>query len=680
MKKIYRIFQYPAKAILLLYLYFISFAAYTQKKAIDSTLNILNQHMTEDSVRVNALIHLSYLYQTSNLKNSEYYAKEALQVSNKINNDLLICAALSQLGSVYTWERKPEALTTYFHQEEIAQKINSGYWLQDAYLGIGYVYELENEWGKALSYSLRALHIAEQSSEPSGLASVYNHLGSEYIGLNNDKLAENFLRKAALLFKQVNNLDQLGDCEISLANVFAVRGNYDSAVYHFNYALSLFTNLDEPYQIADVYQQMGDMYLKRKMYKQAKEYFVKTIINYKKNDVSEADYALAVLGLGIVAWGEKNYATASKIFHEEFVKIKKAGIAEPQLKYLIYMAKTDSAMGNYKEAFEHMQNYTLLYDSLYGEEKTRATQRMLVEFDVQQKEKENEQLKQQNNLQQQHMAIFAVTGVALLIAGIFLALLYKQKTAALISVKELQYATEVKKNELTVINTVKDKLISMIAHDVRAPLTSLQNTLCLTREKILNAEEFDRLSATLEHNIRHLVTMLDNTLLWAKEQIQTLKVNKVSFDLYLVVEDVKVLYNHSIEDKNLKVQNLIQPSTEVFSDKEIVHTVLRNLLSNAIKFTKSGAQIEIKAEQKNGEMLVTVKDEGTGIPTDVLDKIRKKEFISTRGTRNEKGTGLGLMFSFDLLSKMGERLYIQSEQGKGTTIEFSIQAQEQLQS
>jgi len=680
MKKKYTVFKHCFK-LLIFFNLLLHFVAYTQKRAIDSTLNILSQHMREDSVRINALIHLSYLYQTSNLKNSEYYAKEALQMSKKINSDLLICAALSRLGSVYTWERKTtEALATCFEQEELAHKINSGYWLQNAYLGIGYIYEMENEWGKALSYTLQALRYAEKSLDPSDKASVYNHLGTEYLGLNNDKLAEYFLRKAADLFKQVNNLDQLGDCEMSLANVFATRGDYDSAEHHFNAALSLFTDLDEPYQIADVCQQIGDMYVKRGMYKRAKEYFEKTIFYYDKNDISEADYALAVLGLGTVAWGEKNYAAASEIFHEEFVKIKKAGITEPQLNYLIYMSKTDSALGNYKEAYEHMQSYTVLYDSFYNQEKTRATQRMLVEFDVQQKEKENERLKLQNNLQQQHIVVFAVAGIALLIAGVFLALLYKQKNAALISLKEMQKATEEKKNELAIINNVKDKLISMIAHDVRSPLTSLQNTLYLTRQKILETEEFDRLSTMLDHDIRHLVTMLDNTLLWAKEQIQALKVNKVPFDLYSVAEDVKALYNHSIQDKNLDVQNLIQPSTEVVSDKEIIHTVLRNLLSNAIKFTESGAQIEIKTEQKNGEMLVTVKDNGTGIPKDVLDKIHKKEFISTRGTNNEKGTGLGLMFSFDLLSKMGEKLYIKSEQGEGTSATFSIRKQEQLQS
>jgi len=327
------------------------------------------------------------------------------------------------------------------------------------------------------------------------------------------------------------------------------------------------------------------MYTKREMYEQAENYYKKTILIYKKTTVSEGDYALAVIGLGTVALSEKRYDTASLIFHQEFVKVRQANIIEPQLQCLLYMSKTDSALGNYKEALEHMQTYSILYDSFYSEKKTHATQRMLIDFDVQRKEKENEQLKVENSLQQQHMAIFAVAGIALLIAGAFLALLYKQKT-------------EAQKNELSVINAVKDKLISMIAHDVRSPLTSLQNTLHLTREKILNEEEFDKLSLILDNDIRHLVSMLDNTLLWAREQIHALKINKVPFDLYSVAEDVIELYHQPIQDKNLSVQNNIPPSTEVVSDKEIVHTALRNFLSNAIKFTPAGTCIELNTEQK----------------------------------------------------------------------------------
>jgi signal transduction histidine kinase len=323
-----------------------------------------------------------------------------------------------------------------------------------------------------------------------------------------------------------------------------------------------------------------------------------------------------------------------------------------------------------------MQNYAVLYDGFYSQEKTRSTQRLLIELDVQQKEKENEQLKMENSLQQQHMAIFAVAGIALLIAGAFLALLYKQKTEALNSVKQMQQKTEAQKNELAIINTVKDKLISMIAHDVRSPLTSLQNTLHLTRQKILNEEEFDKLSLILDNDIRHLVSMLDNTLLWAREQIHVLKVNKIPFDLHSLAEDVLELYHQPIQDKYLSVKNNIPPSTEVISDKEIIHTALRNFISNAIKFTPLGTSIEINAEQKNGAMYITVKDEGVGISKEILNKINRKEFVSTRGTNNEKGTGLGLMFTEDLISKLGEELYIETQAGKGTAITFTIHKQD----
>ena len=651
----------------------ISCTCYAQQKPLDSLLNVLHDHMKEDSVRVSALSALSTLYQASNLKRSEYYALQALTIANKINDGRSKCMALSRVSSVYAWQRKTtEALDASFKQLEIAENINSSFWLQDAYLGLAYVYELENDWNKALEYSMKALPYAEKTGDDFVIGFLYDYIGSEHLGIGNIKSAEEYLRKACSILKKIDKPDELGDSETNLAKVLAAKGELDSSVAHFNYAISIFTMRGEPYQIADVYQQMGDMYEQRGMYEKAKTCYQKTILNYNKNDIADADYALAVLGLGAVAWSEKQYDTASKIFHEEFGKIKNAGIMEQQLKYLKYMAKADSAQGDYKEALQHMTDYAVLYDSFNNQEKARATQRMLIEFDVQRKEKENDKLKLQNSLQKEQTAIFAVTGVVLLIAGVFLALLYRQKNAALISVNHLRLVTESKHNELEIINSVKDKLISMIAHDVRSPLTSLQNTLYLTREKIINEHEFDKLSLMLDNDIRHLITMLDNTLLWAREQIHALKIIKVPFDLHTMMEDVIALYHQTIQDKKLVIENRIPPLSQIVTDKEIIHTVLRNLVSNAIKFTPPGKCIILQTEQSSGEILVSVKDEGSGIADDILDKISKKEFISTRGTNNEKGTGLGLMFSLDLLSKLGEKISIKTALGQGTSVTFSV--------
>ena len=521
---------------------------------------------------------------------------------------------------------------------------------------------------------MKALPYSEKTGDPFDKAFAYNHIGSQYLGLGNKQRAEEYISKAISVFQSNGYMDQLGDAHINLARVFAAKKEFDLAAENFNKAISIFSSLSEPYQIADTYQQMGDMYAARGMYKEAGKAYKNTILHLDKEDVAEADYALAVLGLGAVAWAEKRYAEASKIFHEEFIKIKQANLIEPQLRYLKYMAMVDSASGNYKEALEHMQSYAVLYDAFYNEGKIKATQRLLIEFDLQRKEKENEQLKAQNKLQKQNMTIFALIGAALLAAGVFLSILYKQKAFALNSVKEMQHATEEKNNQLAVINAVKDKLISMIAHDVRSPLTSLQNILYVTREKIISEQEFSKLSKLLDHEIYHLIGMLDNTLLWAREQIHALHVQKVNFNLYHIAEDVTSLYNQTIKNKNLVIDNQISPECEVYSDKEIVHTVLRNMVSNAIKFTPHGKRIVLGAERQNGHLLVSVKDEGRGIPPSILEKIRKKEFISTRGTNKEKGTGLGLIFSQDLIDKLNEKLIINTSPEKGTIVTFTINA------
>ena len=101
----------------------------------------------------------------------------------------------------------------------------------------------------------------------------------------------------------------------------------------------------------------------------------------------------------------------------------------------------------------------------------------------------------------------------------------------------------------------------------------------------------------------------------------------------------------------------------VITDRNIIHTVLRNILSNAIKFTPPGKHISFETEKKDDYLFISIKDEGVGISAEILDKINKKEFISTRGTNNEKGTGLGLMFSFELLAKLDEKIFIQTTNG-----------------
>ena len=296
----------------------------------------------------------------------------------------------------------------------------------------------------------------------------------------------------------------------------------------------------------------------------------------------------------------------------------------------------------------------------------------MTEYDLEQKEKENVLLKSQNELQKEKLALLIVSGIIIFIIGVLLYVLYQQKKSALAQVQKLQKFTQEKNSELGRLVAVKDKLISMIAHDIRAPLASLQNTISLTHDNILNKEEFDHLTHILLGETNHLRGMLDNMLLWARQQIVDIQVNKTNFNLDELLTNIFELYQSNILQKNLIIHNNIAAGTIIFSDQDIIHTVLRNIISNAVKFTPSGKNIFINYNQENKKTLLSVTDEGNGISKDVLAKIELNEFVSTRGTANEKGTGLGLLFSKDLLGKLGENFSIKTNTEKGTTVTISI--------
>ncbi|MEP6467200.1 MAG: HAMP domain-containing sensor histidine kinase [Parafilimonas sp.] len=231
---------------------------------------------------------------------------------------------------------------------------------------------------------------------------------------------------------------------------------------------------------------------------------------------------------------------------------------------------------------------------------------------------------------------------------------------------------QLKYNNLQKTSAIKDKLIPMIAHDIRSPLASLQSTLSLTREHILNPEEFQKISFALEADVFNLRGMLDNMLLWAREQMFEIKVNKIKFDISEISRDVILMYRNNLVGKNITLHNYLPQHLEVSTDKEIISAVFRNLFSNAVKFTETGKNIYISQIFFNGKAYISVKDEGKGMQQETIHKLNNKEYISTRGTANEKGTGLGLMFSRDMLNKLEEVFDITSYPNQGTSVTFSV--------
>jgi signal transduction histidine kinase len=663
------------RAVLLFIIFLCTLFCHAQTKSVDSILVFIEGHKQDDTLKVKAFLQLSDLLQTINLPKALNYAIQANNIADKIGNDYYVGLSKSRLASVQTWLGKTnEALALYLDEVAIAKRTASNRLLQNAYDGIAYVYETENEWDLSLQYGLKSLSIAEKSPSPYDMAYSYHQLGSVYLGMGGYLKAELYLKKAKVIFINNANVERTAICNVDLAKVYMNLHYYNLAKTYLDSAVQLFSSIQQPIQVAEAYQQLGKLALKQEIFSDAEGYYNHALDIYKNSSSADLDYAHAMLGLGEVALGRKDYPTALQILKADLERLKAAHDDEKGLECLLYIASADSAAGNFKEANDYLQQYRVVYNTFYDEKKNKAAQRMLIEFDVERQNSENKILKTKYAEEENRLVIILSAAGLILLGTLFLIVLYRQKNAAFKAIEKLQEETAEKNKEMLLANNVKDKLISMIAHDVRSPLASVQNTLTLTREEVISLEDFARLSQMLEMDIQHLTGMLDNTLMWAREQMIDISIKKVNFNIYTIIDDVIAMYQQTITSKGIMVYNHIKPNTEVFSDKDIIATVLRNIVSNAIKFTPQGKSIYIEQTNIKSKVLISVKDEGVGISDEVLKKINDKQFISTRGTDNEKGTGLGLLFSRDLLLKLGEDFQISSVRGKGTAVTISVNA------
>lgn len=222
----------------------------------------------------------------------------------------------------------------------------------------------------------------------------------------------------------------------------------------------------------------------------------------------------------------------------------------------------------------------------------------------------------------------------------------------------------------------RDKLYSVIAHDLRSPLASIKmvlNMMVLGLSEDVIGKEMYQMLQMVNHSTEDVFSLLDNLLKWTKSQIGKLNVVYQDFRIDEVVEGVLDIFSLVSKSKNIQLVNDSIDTVTVHADVDMVKTILRNLLSNALKFSYEGSQIIIGSQVETDKVIVSVKDSGKGMSAEDKEKLLKTEtHFSRYGTNNEEGSGLGLLLCQDFAIKNGGDLWFESEEGKGSTFFFSI--------
>jgi PAS domain S-box-containing protein len=241
--------------------------------------------------------------------------------------------------------------------------------------------------------------------------------------------------------------------------------------------------------------------------------------------------------------------------------------------------------------------------------------------------------------------------------------------------KKTEQALIESESRLRELNATKDKLFSIIAHDLRSPFNNILGFSELLTETIKNTEvaKSEKYLSLMNSSAKNTLVLLDNLLNWAKSQTGQIKIKSEKINLHSIIRDILEQSNSIAKTKNISLNQTESGEIEVYSDENILKTVLRNLISNAIKFTNQGGKIDVFVISKQNQVEITISDNGVGINNETCKKLFNiSTNISTSGTANEKGSSLGLVLCKEFVEKLGGNIWVESEEGKGSDFKFTL--------
>ena len=240
-----------------------------------------------------------------------------------------------------------------------------------------------------------------------------------------------------------------------------------------------------------------------------------------------------------------------------------------------------------------------------------------------------------------------------------------------IEIKNNQLLAE--RNELEKQNFTKDKIFSIISHDLRSPVASLHSLLGLLSDKHVTEQEFKKATLGLESQVEQLRFSLDELLMWSKSQLKGINPQPQILKLKSVIKDIIAANIPIARRKKLIMTSNIPDDLVAYCDSNMLISVISNLVTNAMKFTKEGGAISVTGKMDHVHAFIYVEDTGVGISSENLEKIlTPNNPFTTRGTNNEKGTGLGLLMCNEFIFKNNGKLIIKSEEGKGSLITIQL--------
>jgi signal transduction histidine kinase len=578
-----------------------------------------------DSLKSYALFYIGKYNETKgHFDLAKGYYDQAIVLCRKVRYDRLLAMILPSRGKNYLSEGKLNlALQCYMEAFGLSEHLNDQLLYAETASHLGGLYLQMEQYDKALAYDRKALAYRSSMDNPDGIAKSYNNIG-----------------KAFLELKQP-----------------------DSAFYYFNQSLSFCERIGYQKGTVKALTNIGKIYSDAHQREKAMGLLTKAfyISNEAGYDIGIAESSLAMAGM---CKEEGQTGKAIDYYQLSLSKVSETGYDEILEGIYSGLYACYSLVGDYKSALQYHVSLLDVEKKLLNVENKRQLALLNLSFDVERRDKDNQMLRTDNELKELQIkrknALMWLIVVALSCMIVLCVTIYIKngKLAAL-------------NQELEKVNREKDKLFTIISHELRNPLYWFQNLAEVLSKKFkeMPADKVQKSLSALDESAKNAFHLMDNLLQWSRSKLNRIHPKMAIHNLYGLVSGTADMYLTILRHRELAFHNDIPEGIMVYADADLLACIIRNLISNAIKYTPSQGVIRIECTGSEGLITVKVSDSGMGM-TD--SDIFGDHIISVPGLSEEKGSGLGLKLCKEFVELNGGSIWAKSSAQTGAQIYFTV--------
>lgn len=569
------------------------------------------------------------------------------------------------IGDHYMNNNNRKAIIYFEKAKGLARQLNRKLDLASNLYSIAYCYSQDGKYDKSLDYYFQSVRIYEELKDDRRLANAYLSIIEVYSENKSFPKALEYYQKAKALIETRHDTMQLCTLMAQCANIYYHQNLFDSSLTYLNKEYDLSMKLGDEMTIISTLGNLGLQYKKLNRLSEALDYSMHALERLKRLENVNDYLSQLYNNIGSIHAKAGNYTLAKSAFDSSINYCKEIGANTLEMENYRNLSDMYGQMHDYKLQIQYLNKYHAIRDSVFTNNTKNQLTELEADYQLGKKNielvKKDRDLKNQKN--QRSILILIALSTLVLLSALFHFYKRMEHRKALLEEKNMQIIEQ--RNELENLNHAKDRLFSVISHDLRNPLVTLRSYLSLFENEQLSKEKKELFKNQTIHAVMQTGEMLDNLLTWANIQIKNNQTSITPIRLYDCVMDVIAILQPQAQQKSIhllpKIDDIIIPG-----DYDILSIAIRNIITNAIKFSHENQSVYIETMCENDHVLLSVQDEGIGMTTEQIQQLDQFQNISTSGTKGEKGSGLGLFLVKELLQKINAELFIQSKVGEGS--------------